>query len=156
MTHGAAEGNPAVIRSAEAGDADAVAACVRSAFAPYAARIGQPPAPLLADYAALIHQGKVYVIAPDPIGMIVYYPRGTLLLVETVAVIPEARGKGFGRALMAHAEAAARRLRLEAVELYTHQLMTENLAYYPRLGYREMRRGAEGGFPRVWFRKQMD
>ncbi|MEN3974841.1 GNAT family N-acetyltransferase [Emcibacter sp. SYSU 3D8] len=142
-----------MIRPAEAEDTDRIRACVHAAFAPFVERIGRPPAPMLADYAALVAAGKVHVTAPDLVGLIVLYPRGAALHVENVAVSPEARGKGFGRELMAFAEASARRLRLGAVELYTHQKMTENITYYSALGYREIRRGVEDGFPRVWFRK---
>jgi ribosomal protein S18 acetylase RimI-like enzyme len=142
------------IRAAEAGDIEPVKACVDAAFGSYVARLGRPPAPMLADYGALVAGGKVQVIGEGRVvGLIVYYPRGDHIHVETVAVLPEARGKGFGRALMAHAEAAASRLRLAAVELYTHALMTENITYYNALGYREIRRGDEDGFPRVHFRK---
>lgn len=141
------------IRPAEAAEAERIKACVDAAYGPYVARIGRPPAPMLADYAALIAQGKVHVTGSPIAGLIVYYPRGEHLHVENVAVSPDARGKGFGRALMGHAEAAASRLRLATVELHTHQLMTENIAYYGRLGYREIRRGVEDGYPRVWFGK---
>lgn len=142
------------VRAAEPGDADAVRACVTAAYAPYVAHIGRPPAPMQADYGALIAAGKVHVLDRHGIaGVIVHYPRGDHIHVENLAVLPEARGNGFGRRLMAHAEAAALRLRLAGVELYTHALMTENIAYYGRLGYREVRRGEEDGFPRVYFRK---
>jgi hypothetical protein len=33
--------------------------------------------------------------------------------------------------------------------------MTENLAYYPPLGYRETDRRAEGGYERVFFAKHV-
>lgn len=144
-----------VIRPAEPADAERIKACVDAAYGPYVARIGRPPAPMLADYAALIAEGKVHVTGSPIAGLIVFYPRGEMLHVENVAVSPEAQAKGFGRSLMAHAEAAASRLRLTAIDLYTHQLMTENIAYYARLGYEEVGRGVEHGFPRVWFRKRL-
>ncbi len=143
------------IRPAEAGDADRVKACVDAAYGPYVPRIGRPPAPMLADHAALIAAGKVHVMGSPLAGLIVFYPRGDRLHVENVAVSPEARGRGFGRALMAHAETAGRRLRLSAVELYTHQTMTENIAWYTRLGYRETSRAVEDGFPRMWLAKPL-
>jgi hypothetical protein len=41
------------------------------------------------------------------------------------------------------------------VELYTNALMTENLRYYPRLGYVEYDQRRENGFDRVYFRKMV-
>jgi hypothetical protein len=34
--------------------------------------------------------------------------------------------------------------------------MTENLAFYPRLGYEEVDRRTDGGFERVFFVKRLD
>ena len=34
--------------------------------------------------------------------------------------------------------------------------MTENLDYYPRHGYTEVRRAVQDGYRRVWFRKVLD
>ena len=41
------------------------------------------------------------------------------------------------------------------LRLYTNQLMTENLALYPALGYTETGRRAEDGFARVYFSKRI-
>lgn len=64
-------------------------------------------------------------------------------------------GHGIGRALIAQVEATARKQGLAAVELYTNEKMTENLALYPRLGYRETGCHIEDGFARVFFRKDL-
>jgi Ni,Fe-hydrogenase III large subunit len=42
---------------------------------------------------------------------------------------------------------------LPSIELYTNAKMTENLAYYPRLGFEETGRRREDGFDRVYFRR---
>jgi len=39
--------------------------------------------------------------------------------------------------------------------LYTHELMTENQAYYARHGYAETHRAEDEGFRRVFFAKQL-
>ena len=56
---------------------------------------------------------------------------------------------------MALAEEEARRRGLREVRLYTNEAMTENLAYYPRLGYTETRRALHDGFRRVFFSKTL-
>ncbi len=75
------------------------------------------------------------------------------LLVDNVAVAPSAQGKGLGRALIAFAEAEAQRRGLCEVRLYTNVLMTENLALYGRLGFRETGRVSEKGYERVYMAK---
>lgn len=41
----------------------------------------------------------------------------------------------------------------QTIYLYSHKLMTENIALYERLGYVEFARRAEFGFRRVYMRK---
>jgi GNAT superfamily N-acetyltransferase len=136
-------------------DADAVTACVRAAYAEHVAAIGREPAPMGADYAALIAAGAVWVVreAGAVVGVLVLRPQPPALLLENVAVQPDRRGHGLGRALIEFAEEHARRCGLGAVALYTNERMTANLSLYPALGYVETGRRVEDGFARVFFRK---
>lgn len=140
---------------AEPADADAVAACVRAAYAQYVGRIGREPAPMAADYPALIAAGGVWVArsGAEVAGVLVLRPQPPSLLLENVAVAPAHRGRGLGRALIAFAEEQARAAGLDAVTLYTNERMTENLRFYPALGYVETGRAMQDGFARVFFRK---
>ena len=38
------------------------------------------------------------------------------------------------------------------IELYTNELMVENIAWYGKLGFKEVERKHEDGFNRVYFR----
>ena len=146
-----------MIRPAHPADADWAQALVRRAYALYVPRMGQEPAPMLADYGALIEEGEVRVLEEDskPVALIVLRPDGDALFVENIAVDPEAQRKGHGRMLLAFAEREARRLGLTAIRLYTNAAMIENLSYYPRLGFRETDRREEEGYKRVFFEKSL-
>lgn len=146
----------AAIRSARAEDRAAVARIARAAYAPYVPRIGRQPAPMVADFAAAIAAGRVRVAGAPVAGYVVAYPRGDHWHLENVAVDPAAQGRGLGRALIGHVEALARAAGARAVELYTNAAMTENLEFYPRLGYRRTGRRLEEGFDRVFFRKELE
>jgi ribosomal protein S18 acetylase RimI-like enzyme len=139
-------------------DAAPAAALVARAYAHYVPRIGRPPAPMDADYAAIAAAGTLWCLEAEGrlAGMIVIEPRADHLFVETVAVDPDLSGRGHGRALLGFAEAEARAAGLAAVELYTNALMTENQRFYPALGYRETGRRSEHGFDRVFYRKELD
>ena len=150
------------IRPAEAQDLAAITACAEAAYAKYVARIGKKPAPMVADFASQIAVGQVHVaVAQDKaveveiLGYVVCYPKDGLLHLENVAVRPEAQGRGAGRALIDFVEDKARLEELPAIELYTNAKMTENLALYPALGYRETERRTEDGFDRVFFVKEL-
>jgi N-acetylglutamate synthase-like GNAT family acetyltransferase len=146
-----------ILREAKAGDREAVERLVEAAYGMYVERIGRRPAPMDADYAALIDAGRVTVAERDGrvIGILVLVPEEDHLLVENVAVDPAAQGSGLGRRLMARAEGHARTLGLTELRLYTNEKMVENLAWYPRLGYTETERRVESGFARVFFVKTL-
>jgi N-acetylglutamate synthase-like GNAT family acetyltransferase len=146
-----------LIRPAASGDREAVERLVEAAYGGYVERIGKRPAPMDADYAALIDARRVTVAEWEGrvVGILVLVPMGDHLLVENVAVAPAAQRTGLGGRLMAHAEQQARILGLAELRLYTNEKMVENLAWYPRLGYRETERRAESGFARVFFEKRL-
>ena len=108
-----------------------------------------------ADFASQIASGYVHVASDGSavVGYVVFYPQGDHIHLENVAVLQAHAGRGIGRQLIEHVECSARRMGLNAVELYTNEAMTENLAMYPKLGYVEVDRKRQAGFDRVFFRK---
>jgi GNAT superfamily N-acetyltransferase len=147
-------GPPKIVPATPA-DARAVTACVRAAYAHYVERIGREPAPMTADYPGLIEAREVWVARAGEgvAGVLVARPQPPALLVENVAVAPGHQGQGLGRRLMAFAEEHARAVGLGGIVLYTNERMTENLRFYPALGFTETGRGTQDGFARVFYRK---
>jgi GNAT superfamily N-acetyltransferase len=145
-----------VIRPARPDELKLIRAIVHDAYVGYVERIGGRPGPMDSDYVALLDRGAVYVIddVPPP-GLIVLSDRQDHLLIENVAVAPPAHGRGHGGALLRFAEAEARRRGFAELRLYTHELMTENLSLYAHLGYEEIGRESEEGFPRVYMSKRI-
>jgi ribosomal protein S18 acetylase RimI-like enzyme len=127
------------LRRASAEDAAAVAALVDRAYRKYLPRIGRPPAPMVADYSDVIRRHQVWTAEKDDvlIAVLVLVPEENTLLIDNIAVDPSSQGKGVGRRLMAFAESEALRQGFGSVRLYTNEKMTENIALYIRLGYRE-------------------
>jgi ribosomal protein S18 acetylase RimI-like enzyme len=146
------------IRSARPGDLAAVEAIVRSAYARYVPIIGREPGPMLDDYRALIEAGHVHVLSDEEglRGVLVLIPEEQALLLDNVAISPDAQGRGHGRALIAFAERIARERGQGAIRLYTNEAMTENIALYRRLGFVETGRREEAGFRRVHMAKTLD
>ena len=77
------------------------------------------------------------------------------MLLDNIAVHPDARGKGLGRLLLEQAERRAREANCIAIRLYTHETMTENIALYSRIGYCETHRATEKGLARVFMTKPL-
>jgi ribosomal protein S18 acetylase RimI-like enzyme len=145
------------IRPAVSADREAVEAVVRAAYSVYIDRIEREPGPMLDDYEALIQQGHVYVLADEGgvAGLVVLIPETETMLLDNVAVSPNAQGKGYGRRLIACAEEEARRQGFGTIRLYTNIAMTENLTLYERLGYVETHRGDENGYSRIYMEKRL-
>jgi GNAT superfamily N-acetyltransferase len=145
------------IRRAASTDFGHVRFCAQVAYGKYIARIGKPPAPMNADFAEQIERGLVYVASRDGqfAGYVTFFPEGDHLHLDAVAVLPEHSGKGVGKALIGHVEHVARRNGFKAVELYTNEVMTENLVMYPKLGYRETHRMRQAGYDRIFYRKAL-
>jgi ribosomal protein S18 acetylase RimI-like enzyme len=145
------------IRQATGADLPAVLDLVERAYEPWVERIGRRPAPMDSDYAGLIAAGQVHLLDADgrTVGLVILSDLGDHLLVDNVAVDPDHQGRGHGRALLAFAERRAAELGLAELRLYTHALMTENIALYRRLGWRDYDRHSERGFTRVYFLKRL-
>ena len=136
-------------------DRPAVEAVVNAAYGGYVSRIGQPPGPMLDDYEGLIRDGRVHVIEHGGVvqGILVLIPEADAMLLDNVAVAPAAQGLGLGRTLLVFAEQAARLAGYGCIRLYTNEAMTENIALYLRIAYRETHRGEEKGLRRVYMTK---
>lgn len=143
------------LRRATIEDSEAISTLVIDAYEPYIARIGQKPAPMLDDYRNVVVENDVFVATrgTEIVGVLVMFEEGAVLLLVNVAVAPREKGQGIGKMLMAFCEEHARAVGSQAIRLYTHELMIENVEIYRKLGYRETHRAIEDGFPRVFMRK---
>jgi ribosomal protein S18 acetylase RimI-like enzyme len=143
------------IRQAQAADHQAIVTCVQAAYSRYLARMNKEPAPMHADYEALIAQGVVFVLLEGEAvrGVLVMMPQKSSLFVENVAVDPCFQGQGLGKMLMTFVEQQARKEQLQEIRLYTNELMTENLLFYQRIGFKEEDRREQDGYRRVFLHK---
>jgi ribosomal protein S18 acetylase RimI-like enzyme len=116
-----------------AGDADVgtLSRIAAGAYRRYVPRIGRAPAPMTADYAAAVRRGQAWVAVADGevAGFVILIPHPGYLLLDNVAVLPAAQGRGIGARLMALAEEQARSLRLTEIRLYTNEAMTSEIIH---------------------------
>ena len=145
------------VRTAIAADVDAISEIVDQAYRRYISPIGMPPVPMLDDCMARVAEGVVRVLEEADViaALIVLLPAPDYLLLDNIAVTPERQGLGFGRRLLAFAEAEALRRGYREIRLYTHQTMVENQRLYAAIGYQETGRGTEAGYDRVFMRKRL-
>ncbi|MFI6015731.1 GNAT family N-acetyltransferase [Streptomyces sp. NPDC051243] len=143
------------IRPATAADVPAVKAVTDAAFTPYIERIGVVPVPMEADHAANVAAGKVFVTGDPVTGLVVVEAREDHLFLDSIAVHPDAHGRGVGRRLLHFVDARARALGLHEVRLYTNAMMWENQKIYPKFGYELTERREDGPYDRIHYRKRL-
>ncbi len=145
------------IRLAKPTDTPAVEACARLAYQPYVKRMQQKPAPMIANFTLQISDGFVWVAIKNNsiAGYVVFYPLANSMHLENVAVLPSMAGMGIGKQLIEHVEQQACAQNIYRLELYTNEMMHENINMYVHLGFTEIERRSQGGFNRVFFEKRL-
>jgi ribosomal protein S18 acetylase RimI-like enzyme len=146
------------LRPARATDAPRIRDLVVAAYEPYVHEIGVVPRPMSDDYDQVVATRSVTVAehAGDLVGLLVLHEEEGRFVPENVAVHPEQQGTGLGRRLLDLAEERAREAGHAAIDLFTHERMTRNIAIYERRGYVQVDRRTEDGRTRVFLRKRLD
>ncbi|MCX7081255.1 MAG: GNAT family N-acetyltransferase [Pseudomonas sp.] len=146
-----------IIRPATLEDIAPIEAIVQAAYSPYIERIGRKPGPMLDDYASQVLARRVHVIESDVamVGFVVLINTEEYLLLDNLAVSPQAQGRGYGRQLLEFAEFHAVEADYASIRLYTHEAMSENIAMYARRGFVETHRVEENGLRRVYMSKSL-
>ena len=140
-------------------DVTAIRAVVEAAYALYVPRIGRAPAPMTADYEALVAAGEVWVGERGRTGC--RRPRDPAsddaLELENVAVDPGRAGaRPRPRARSRSPSSHARELGLDGGRAVHERGDGREPRLYPRLGFVETGRRVEDGYRRVYFRKTLD
>lgn len=102
-----------------------------------------PPSAALQETEATIADaltvggGAAVEIGGRFVGVVLWAPQRGGLYFGRLAVLPDCRGQGIGRALVAAAEHEARRRGLPFVHLGTRLVLTGTRAFFARCGYVE-------------------
>jgi hypothetical protein len=144
-------------RSAEAPDASRVAELVDAAYGHYAELIGMLSGPMTDDCAEVIRTRQVTVAEHHRaiVGVIVLAVTDEGSWSTTSRFIPGILGPGWDEPCLSSPR--PRRGAPGSIPSIStpHEQMTENLAFYARIGYVEYVRRSQGAFSLVYLRKHL-
>ncbi|MGQ0584337.1 MAG: GNAT family N-acetyltransferase [Reyranella sp.] len=141
-----------VLRAASAADAPAIAATIAGAFMQYRGRLVPESSAFRETPEAITSQlaaGSSVIVAErngTMIGCVVAEVLDGDLYFGRLAVLPEARGLGLAKRLIAAVENEARARGLPGVRLGVRIALEANQRLFNSLGYREISREAHPGF----------
>ena len=109
---------------------------------------------MLADFTRHITDDTVFIATNDMIcGYVVLCHDLACWRLDNIAVAPSNQRQGIGAALIRHSEFFMAKRGAVSYQLYTNDLMHENINWYRNSGFREIARREEHGFKRVYFEK---
>jgi predicted N-acetyltransferase YhbS len=144
------------LRAMEKRDAPAVAAIIRTAFASQFVVTEPPPSALRVsedDVAAHLCAGGGAVAEAEDgvVGSALWTEQDGGLYLGRLAVAPSWRGRGVAKALVASAEAAARRMALPRIHLSTRLVLLDNRRLFAACGFVETTCHAHPGYAEPTF-----
>lgn len=127
------------IRRASISDVAFLENCTSKAYSKYLSVLGREPQPMTANYREMLDIAHIWVLdaANEQVALLVLEPREDHLLIYSIAVDPRFQRQGYGQLLMQFAEQEALRQNYRHIQLYTNELMKENIRWYQHLGYIE-------------------
>ena len=128
------------------------------AYKKYVDLIGKKPAPMVADFLKHLNEDYVFVIEDTDNSQILGYAvivlKNNEYWLENIAVYPTKTKQGFGTQLTRYVEDFVSKS-ASTIQLYTNVKMYENIDWYKRIGYSEIKRITVDGFERVYFIKEL-
>ncbi len=100
------------------------------------------------DYTEEIKNYPVWIVEFSDIiigGLILTF-ENVFATIANIAIHPDYQGKGIGRELITFTEDEVRKKGYNEIRLTTHILLSENISYYLKLGWRELERDKDRVF----------
>jgi N-acetylglutamate synthase-like GNAT family acetyltransferase len=147
----AAESNPLLIRTARPEEAEAIVALIQRAFGEYRGKL-RPESGALRETAETIRAAmkadRILLAerAGRVLGCVSVRWKEDCAYAGRLAVEPMERGIGVGRALVAAAEAEARRMGMDRLRVDVRLKLRDNRAFFRALGFVEGAERCHAGF----------
>ena len=141
---------PSITRAAPT-EADDLLRVIHAAYAQYEHALDPPSGAHRETTASLmtrLRRGGAAMgrLGSVPVGCVFFEPRGDMLYLGRLAVVPAVRGRGIGGQLVAFVEQEAVAAGLSGITLGVRLQLPQNTAFYTKLGYTISGYGSHPGY----------
>ncbi len=143
------------IKIARSTDVLAIENIIQQAYHKYVAIMPKEPAPLLENYSEVVQGGSTFIgmQGEEAVAVMVLKEHEEFMLINNLAVAPDYQGKGWGKAMLQLGEVLANKRGKMQTQLYTNEMMADNVSFYQNAGYQISDNRSEDGYSRVYFTK---
>ena len=141
-------------RRAVAEDHKIIIAIAQKAYEKYVERMGKEPAPM----RPVIQKEDVVFICEDNkqiIAFAILVKINDQIILDNIAVDPTHQKKGIGNNFIKFIEEYLMEQKVNKYQLYTNEMMFENIDWYQKIGFKIFKKVTEKGFNRIYFEKEL-
>ena len=141
-------------RRAVAEDHEIIIAIAQKAYEKYIERIGKEPAPM----RPVIQKEDVVFVWEDNkqvIAFAILVKINDQIILDSIAVDPPHQKKGIGNDFIKFIEKYLMEQKVNKYQLYTNEMMFENIDWYQKKGFKIFKKVTEKGYNRIYFEKEL-
>jgi N-acetylglutamate synthase-like GNAT family acetyltransferase len=143
-----------LFRIANLEDHKIIMAIAQKAYEKYIERMGKEPAPM----RPVIQKEDVVFVYEDNkqvIAFAILVKINDQIILDSIAVDPPHQKKGIGNNFIKFIEEYLMEQKVNKYQLYTNEMMFENIDWYQKIGFKIFKKVTEKGFNRIYFEKQL-
>ena len=143
-----------LFRKADLEDHEIIIVIALKAYEKYVERMGKEPAPM----RPIIQKEDVVFVCEDNKQVIVFailVKINDQIILDSIAVDPSHQNKGIGNNFIKFIEEYLMEQKVNKYQLYTNEMMFENIDWYQKIGYKIFKKVTEKGFNRIYFEKEL-
>ena len=143
-----------LFRKAKLEDHKIIITIALKAYEKYVERMDKEPAPM----RPVIQKQDVVFVCEDNeqvIAFAILVKINDQIIPDSIAVDPSHQNKGIGNSFIKFIEQYLMEQKVNKYQLYTNEMMFENIDWYQKIGFKIFKKVTEKGFNRIYFEKQL-
>ena len=143
-----------LFRKAKLEDHKIIITIALKAYEKYVERMDKEPAPMRPS----IQKEDVVFVCEDNkqvIAFAILVKINDQIILDSIAVDPSHQNKGIGNSFIKFIEQYLMEQKVNKYQLYTNEMMFENIDWYQKIGFKIFKKVTEKGYNRIYFEKKL-